>query len=151
MVEDWLVNNCVAIRTTQTDRQIECANHIMSWLQEVKAKPLHIEPKLEDKKLGLCGHADLIAEIDGTNWVLDWKTSKKVSLTYPLQLSAYAAMASKQFRLKIDNGAIVRVPNDPKADPQFEVVQYNGMSKWFKMFKQFLAVYKYLTGKDKIV
>jgi hypothetical protein len=152
LVEEYLTQGIEKVDTivTTNARQLECAGHIINWLKEIKAKPLHVEPKLEDKKLGLCGHADLIAEIDGNIWVIDYKTSKKVSLTYPLQLSAYAAMASKQFGLKINNGAIVRVPNDPKADPQFEVTQYNGLSKWWAMFKKFLDVYKYLNGKVRI-
>lgn len=149
-----IIELCLTDRTCSanlfTPRQRECAQYILDWLKETKARVIDIEAKLEDKKLGLCGHCDLIAEIDGTVFIIDWKTSKKVSLTYPLQLSAYAHMASKQLKMPIDNGVIVRVPNDPKADPQFEVTQYRELKKYFKIFSAGLVFYKYMTGKVKI-
>jgi CRISPR/Cas system-associated exonuclease Cas4 (RecB family) len=133
---------------TYTDRQVECAGHINKWLEEQKVKPLHIEKELIDKKLGLIGHADLIAEINGHNYVVDYKTSKKIGKSYALQLAAYSYMAEKQFKIKIDNGVIVRTPNDPKAEPQFEVKEYHGLKKqYWPMFKSCLAVYKYFKGK----
>ncbi len=129
-------------------RQVECANHIIKWLQEIKAKPLHIERELIDKKLGLIGHCDLLAEINGHNYIVDFKTSKKVGKSYPLQLAAYSYMAERQFKIKIDNGVIVRTPNDPKAEPQFEVVEYHELKKqYWPIFKQALAVFKYFKGK----
>lgn len=131
-----------------SERQVECANHILQWFYEQKVKPLYIEQELIDKKLGLIGHCDLIGEINGHNYLIDFKTSKKIGKSYPLQLAAYSYMAEKQFKLKIDNGVIVRTPNDPKAEPQFEVVEYHSLKKQFwPVFKQCLAVYKYFKGK----
>ncbi|HET7128949.1 MAG TPA: hypothetical protein VFJ93_07735 [Gaiellaceae bacterium] len=67
------------------------------WLNETKVKPLEVEAFLINETLGYGGTLDLIAEIDGEIWLLDWKTSKSVA--WPdgrvydemrLQLSAYA-------------------------------------------------------------
>lgn len=129
-------------------REHECAGHILKWLQEQGVKPLYIEQELIDKKLGLIGHCDLIGEINGHNYLIDFKTSKKVGKSYPLQLAAYSYMAEKQFKIKIDNGVIVRTPNDPKAEPQFEVCEFHNLKKqYWPIFKQCLAVYKYFKGK----
>lgn len=146
LVEDFLLVAPTKIKTT--DRQKECADHIIQWLLEQKVKPLYIEQELIDKKLGLIGHCDLIGEINGHNYLIDFKTSKKIGKSYPLQLAAYSYMAEKQFKIKIDNGVIVRTPNDPKAEPQFEVQEFHGLRKqYWPTFKQALAVYKYFKGK----
>lgn len=131
-----------------TDRVHECSGHIIDWLREQKVKPLYIEQELIDKKLGLIGHCDLLAEINGHNYIVDFKTSKKIGKSYPLQLAAYSYMAEKQFKIKIDNGVIVRTPNDPKAEPQFEVQEYHNLKKQFwPIFRDCLSVYKYFKGK----
>ena len=68
-----------------------------TWLNEHTVKPIEIEAFLIHETLGYGGTCDLIAEIDGEVWLLDWKTSKSVA--WPngqvydemrLQLAAYA-------------------------------------------------------------
>lgn len=68
-----------------------------TWLNEHDVVPLEIEAYLINETLGFGGTCDLIAEIDGDVWLLDWKTSKSVA--WPdgrvyddmrLQLAAYA-------------------------------------------------------------
>lgn len=68
-----------------------------TWLNEHDVVPLEIEAYLINETLGFGGTCDLIAQIDGQVWLLDWKTSKSVA--WPdgrvyddmrLQLAAYA-------------------------------------------------------------
>lgn len=68
-----------------------------AWLNERQIKPLEVEAFLIHETLGYGGTCDLIAEIDGETWLLDWKTSKSVAwpsgIVYSdlkLQLAAYA-------------------------------------------------------------
>lgn len=132
-----------------TDRQHECATHILRWLEQVQAKPLHIEAELLDKKLKLIGHCDLIAEIGGNNWLIDFKTSKKVGKGYALQLAAYAHMANEMYDLNITTGAIVRTPSDPTVTPQFEVYEVHDLATYWRVFRCCLEVYQYYNGRGK--
>lgn len=68
-----------------------------TWLNEHTVRPLEIEAFLIHETLGYGGTCDLMAEIDGEVWLVDWKTSKSVA--WPdgkvydemrLQLAAYA-------------------------------------------------------------
>lgn len=68
-----------------------------AWLNENGVRPLEVEAFLINESLGYGGTCDLIAEIDGAVWLLDWKTAKSVA--WPngkvydemrLQLAAYA-------------------------------------------------------------
>jgi hypothetical protein len=67
------------------------------WLNEHHVKPLEVEAFLINETVGYGGTCDLIAEIDGEVWLLDWKTSKSVAwpsgAVYDemrLQLAAYS-------------------------------------------------------------
>ena len=50
-----------------------------SWLNSHVVRPIEIEASLIHETLGYGGTCDLIAEIDGIIWLLDWKTSKSVA------------------------------------------------------------------------
>lgn len=68
-----------------------------AWLNEHHVAPLEVEAYLINETAGYGGTCDLIAEIDGETWLLDWKSSKSVA--WPngnvydemrLQLAAYS-------------------------------------------------------------
>jgi hypothetical protein len=72
-----------------------------AWLnQQVREhglRPLEVEAFLINETLGYGGTLDLIAELDGEVWLLDWKTGKSVAwpdgsvyADHRLQLAAYA-------------------------------------------------------------
>ena len=68
-----------------------------AWLNQRKVKPIEVEAFLINETVGYGGTCDLIAEIDGEVWLLDWKTSKSVAWAdgkvyneMRLQLAAYS-------------------------------------------------------------
>lgn len=78
-------------------RDVPAINGARAWLNERKVKPIEIEAFLIHETLGYGGTCDLIAEIDGEVWLLDWKTSKSVAWAngkvydeMRLQLAAYS-------------------------------------------------------------
>lgn len=90
-----------------------------AWLNETKVKPLEVEAFLINETLGYGGTLDLIAELDGETWLLDWKTSKSVA--WPdgrvydemrLQLAAYA------------NAEFIARPGDPERYPLPTIQRY---------------------------
>jgi hypothetical protein len=52
---------------------------VRTWLNERHVRPIEIEAFLINETLGYGGTLDVIAEIDGETWLLDWKTSKSVA------------------------------------------------------------------------
>ena len=78
-------------------RDADAVNGARLWLNQHKVRPIEIEAFLINRALGYGGTCDLIAEIDGETWLLDWKTGKSVAgpsgVVYDemrLQLAAYA-------------------------------------------------------------
>lgn len=90
-----------------------------AWLNEAKVRPLEVEAYLINETLGYGGTCDLIAEIDGEIWLLDWKTSKSVAWAsgkvydeMRLQLAAYA------------NAEFIARPADPVRHPLPAITRY---------------------------
>lgn len=86
---------------TPDPRDADAVARARAWLnQQVKEhglRPLEVEAFLINETIGYGGTLDLIAELDGETWLLDWKTGKsvagpngKVYADHRLQLAAYA-------------------------------------------------------------
>lgn len=79
------------------DRDMPAVAGARAWLNAHKIQPLEVEAFLINETIGFGGTCDLIAEIDGETWLLDWKTGKsaawpngKVYDEMRLQLAAYS-------------------------------------------------------------
>lgn len=143
-----------------TPRQLVCGGHMVNWCKEAKAVPLTLEGRpaveceLKDEELGLIGHPDLLCTFGDSSvpFVIDWKTSKKASLDYIIQLAFYAELVRRQYGIKIDDGAIIRTPSDPNANPQFEPHEYHGLQgKFREVALSALDLYKFFNKKGRHV
>jgi predicted RecB family nuclease len=155
IVEDYLTK--VTTEAVYSDREKECANHIINWIKETKAEVVEIsgKPSIEfeviDEKLKLIGHFDALIKINNTLWLVDWKTSSRMKKEFPLQKAAYAKML-ENYGLDVNDGVTIRVDRDPKSKKQFEVATYNDIkNKYWPIFKKALEVYKYFSGKTKVL
>jgi hypothetical protein len=86
---------------TPDPRDVDAVAGARAWLNqqatEHALRPLEVEAYLIHETLGYGGTLDLIAELDGEIWLLDWKTGKSVAWPdgrvysdHRLQLAAYA-------------------------------------------------------------
>lgn len=65
------------------------------WMQWANGKSIvveRLEEKLVDEKRGFGGTCDFKGLIDGHRVMLDWKTSKGISVRHKIQLGAYAML-----------------------------------------------------------
>lgn len=87
---------------------------VRTWLNEHKVKPLEIEAYLIHETLGYGGTLDVIAEIDGEVWLLDWKTSKSVAWpdgrVYDEMRYQLAAYANAEFVARIGDPTRYELP-----------------------------------------
>lgn len=135
----------------------QCALEIIGYLGENNITPLigewkdSLEVEVKDTKLGLIGHFDLAAMVDGQPCIVDFKTSNQMRKSFPLQKAAYAKMANKQLGLKIDTGLTIRSHwNKEKQEVEFEVKKYDNLiKKYWPRFKACLVVWKYFNRSEK--
>lgn len=136
---------------------VKTAIQAFEYIQERDIKPLFdtweqsLEIEVKDEKLGLVGHFDLAASIDGVPYIVDFKTGSKMRNSFPLQMSAYAKMANKMFATSIDNALTIRTHwNKDIQEVDFEVKEYtNLIKKYWKLFNACLVIYKYFTRTDR--
>jgi len=86
-IEEWglILKGCEFLSASQyTPDGWEPMPH--PWELEILA----VEAKFVAPELGYGGTIDLVANLNGKVWLLDWKTSKSVYDEYALQLTAYA-------------------------------------------------------------
>lgn len=92
---EWVLHRAEGIPIDPRD--VAAVEGARLWLNQMAVRPLHVEAYLINETLGYGGTLDLIAEIDGETWLLDWKTGKSVAWPsgdvyedHRLQLAAYA-------------------------------------------------------------
>jgi len=141
-----------------TERQKFCGNLMIEWVKQSRAKVLEIEGKkaveldLVSEKYKLKGHPDAVVTFNDSTipWLLDWKTSKAFKPDYALQLAAYSMMLEEMYKIKANDGAILRTPNDPNVMPQFEAIEVHKLKeKYLPVFLAALEVCQYFKGKGK--
>jgi len=68
---------------------------------------LEAEVHLFSDELKVAGTCDLVCEINGELWIIDFKTSNQLQLTYEVQTSIYAKCYEECYGRKVDRTAIL--------------------------------------------
>ena len=105
-----------------------------------KMEILHSEYKLVSEAYDYGGTIDLIANIEGENYIVDFKTSSKVYPSMFLQLAAYANMA-KENGIKIDRVAILQLGKS-SGKFCFTTMPVKKLETYFNIFVYLLLVYR---------
>lgn len=135
----------------------QCAIAVVMWLEQNGVKPLFetyeksLEIEVKDSRLGLIGHFDYAALVNGEPCIVDFKTSNKMRKSFPLQKAAYAKMANKQLKVDINKGITIRSHwNKETQSVEFETQTYDKLvKKYWPKFKDALIVYKYFNGSKE--
>jgi len=74
----------------------------VEWWETYKPTLLETEVHLFSDEIKVAGTCDLVCEIDGELWVIDFKTSNSLQTTYELQTSVYTKCYEECFGKKVD-------------------------------------------------
>lgn len=113
----------------------------LEWESEYKPNLLANECRVYHKFLRYAGTADLLAEIDGKLYLIDFKTSASVNkMLTGVQLEAYAK-AFETHGLFVDKKAILHL----KKDGKYEFILYdkNDIESW-GVFGSLMVVYNHI-------
>lgn len=95
-IDSKFVNNSKSTPDNQvleelTFEEIECIKSFLDWRASLKSfKPLAWDVVVFSDQHNYAGTIDLIAEVDGQLYVIDFKTSQSIWTEYQMQVSAYA-------------------------------------------------------------
>lgn len=89
--------------------EYECLLSFADWFNKTKPKVLKTETTVVSEEFGFAGTVDLVCEIDGLIYIIDFKTGQNIWTEYELQLSAYRRAFAEQSGIKPDRLAILQV------------------------------------------
>lgn len=112
------------------------------WAREHHVRPLLIEETVWSATHGYAGTMDLLAEVDGSPALVDFKTGKAIYSEAYLQSAAYQVALAEMGHGDPRAGYIVRLPKNVD-DPEFEVAPVPPVSELFPTFQACLQVWKF--------
>lgn len=117
-------------------------NSMISFLEWVKNKKIDVifsEKVLVSDKFGYGGTIDMYCNLDGENYLIDFKTGSGIYDDHFYQMAGYKILLN-EVGYKVDKAMIVNIPRDENERFQTEVVK--DMSKNEKIFMLCLELYK---------
>ena len=79
----------------------------VDWWEEYKPNLIEAEVHLFSDKYKVAGTCDLVCELNGELWVIDFKTSNHLQTTYDLQTAVYAQCFEECFGKKVDRTGVL--------------------------------------------
>jgi len=113
----------------------------VDWYNEYKPEIIATELAVFSKKERYAGRVDCIAKLFGEIYVIDWKSSKSIHESFPLQFSAYAKAIEEMTNLNINNTACLQLGASNKNGYRFVV--YPDWRDHYKVFENVRAVWQY--------
>lgn len=122
-------------------RVVKMLPSFMQWFNNVQLAPFATEMKVYSHKHGYQGTLDLVGEVDGKLYIVDYKSSAGIKEDMGLQLAAYARAYGEMTGVLPKLGKIVLVKKDK---PDFQLVTKD-FELTDKLFDKFLRI------KDEMV
>jgi hypothetical protein len=126
---------------TKCPRVLKMLPRVHEWLSNVQLAPYATEMKVYSNKHGYQGTLDLVGEVDGKLYIVDYKSSAGIKEDMGLQLVAYAKAYGEMTGVYPALGKIVLVKKDK---PDFRLVTKD-FELTDKLFDKFLRI------KDEMV
>ena len=126
------------------DKAENCILSYFEWERSHKPEPIIIEKPLVSIKYQFGGTPDLVARINGTTCLVDFKTSKAVYEEMIYQLAAYSQLVSENGH-KTQKAILLRIGRDE--DEGFEEREIIDLSNEWEIFKCCLQLYNFRKGR----
>ena len=97
----------------------------VDFWEEYKPTLIEAEIHLFSDKLKIAGTCDMVCEINGELWVIDFKTSNHLQTTYDLQTAIYAKCFEECFGKKVNRTGILWLKSS-KRGPKKDKIQGKG-------------------------
>lgn len=131
-----------------TGHQRKMVLTVEQWVKETDFKVYMKEVAVQNEEAMYGGTFDVLGTFgsDPRMWVGDWKTSNRMSKTYPLQLAAYAVGANRKFGLNINDGFCFRMDKLLKPGKRWvEIEEYHNLQEdYYPIFKALRLITGYV-------
>ena len=129
MIEDYLngeemnfLSNGIPIYNPHIWQMFLC---FVDFWEEYKPSLIEAEVHLFSDELKIAGTCDMVCEINGELWIIDFKTSNNLQSTYDLQTAIYAKCYEECFGKKVNRTGVLWLKSS-KRGPKKGVIQGKG-------------------------
>ncbi len=133
------------------ETEAKCLKAFIEWQSISGFTPTVIEPEkgVESRLYQYSGTFDAIGTLGSGQLVIcDWKTSSALDDLYGAQLAAYSAAWYETTGQEITSGIVVRLDKKAKK-PKYEVKEFVGLDRYFKVFLNCLAIWNFVNKKGE--
>ena len=113
----------------------------VDWYKEYQPEIIATELAVFSKNGKYAGRVDCVANIHGEITVLDWKSSKSIHESFPLQFSAYAHAIEENTDIKVVQTAALQLGAQNKNGYRFVI--YPDWKDHYKVFENVRKVWQY--------
>lgn len=119
-----------------------------------KPKVMASEQFLYSDRYRYAGATDLLIELNDKKILVDYKTSNSLSVTYKMQLAAYAKALEEMFNIKVDSTAVLWLKASTRGPRKgsyqgegWQLVEYPDIDTNFEAFLKIYDVFKIFNPK----
>lgn len=139
-IEDLLAGNELQEESYTVEEWVKIKS-FADWHNEYHPEIIATELAIFSKKGKYAGRVDCVAKIGGEITVIDWKSSKSIHESFPLQFAAYANAIEENTDLKIIQTAAVQLGAQNKNGYRFVI--YPDWKDHYKVFENVRKVWQY--------
>lgn len=149
---EWRLRNELGQATGPEPRVVDEAQWAFmaweDWAKSVNLKPRYIEQTVFSRVHGFAGTMDLLADVNGEERLIDFKTGKAIYGEAHLQNVAYQVALSEMGHGAPTGGIIVRLPKN-QTDPAFETADVPPVTDLFPVFLAVKDLWKWWYEGEK--
>jgi hypothetical protein len=120
------------------DKAYNAMKSYYAWRKMNEVKSLDVECSLISERWGYGGTFDLLANVNGIDTLIDFKTSGALYPEYSTQIGAYFELIRENKNITVA-GKLIRINKANNDD--FEIKTVDQLEKRFELFKHLLRVY----------
>jgi hypothetical protein len=150
-IERFLLGNKLEPLEFDEDEWVKMCN-FANWANNLDLEVIETETELFSENMRIAGTADLVCRINGTVYLIDYKSGNNIYSTSHLQVGAYVGMWNASHEVKIERAGLLHVGANVKTQKdlnnkgiKFEETE---IEKSQKLFKHTLAIYDEMFRKN---
>ena len=107
----------------------------VEWWETYKPTLLETEVHLFSDELKVAGTCDMVCEIDGELWIIDFKTSNHLQITYDLQTAVYGKCYEECYGKTVDRVGVLWLKSKSRGKDKKGKKIINELESYFQNLK----------------
>jgi len=145
LIEKYFKNGSYKLKKSDPIEVINVSNAFERFVHDYELKMTNVEETVYSAEWGVAGTYDFMGTVFDVPYLLDWKTSGRISQSYWIQLHAYAYM---KFEGKVPDDLMLGVVRFDKINGDYEFCTMRYISSYLIIFLSLRNIYMFNKEKE---